>query len=60
MELQVLLAHRPNGTLVLKEALEVGSNVGRAVSIAVDREPAVLCLAQPHSSAREWGVFIFL
>ena len=49
MQLQVLLAHRPNGTLALKEALEVGPNVGRTVSIAVDRERAVLCLAQPQA-----------
>ena len=49
MQLQVLLAHRPNGPLALKEALEVGPNVGRAVSIAVDREPEVLCLAQPQA-----------
>ena len=49
MEDQVLLAHRPNGPLPLEEPLEVGPNVGRAVPIAVDRESAVLCLAQPQS-----------
>ena len=49
MEDQVLRTHRPNGSLTHEEPLEVGPNVRRAVPIAVDRESAVLCLAQPQS-----------
>ena len=42
MEDQVLLTHRPNGVATLEESLEVGSNVGRAVPIAIDLKVAVL------------------
>ena len=49
MKDQILLVHRPNGPMAFEEQFEVGPNVGRAVPIAIDRESAVLCLAQPQS-----------
>ena len=49
MEDQVLRTHRPNGPLAHEEPLEVSPNVDRAFPVVVDRESAVLCLAQPQS-----------
>ena len=45
-ELQLVLIQHPNGAFALEEPLEVGLDVGRSVSIPVDRKPAVFCLAQ--------------
>ena len=48
MEAQIFLTHRPDWPKVLKEPFEVSSDVGCAIAVAIERELAVLCLAQPQ------------
>jgi hypothetical protein len=49
MKVQVLIAHRANWDIALKESLEVGADVGGAILVPIQRKHAVSLCATPQS-----------